>query len=162
MKIYILISGLVLSAASGMAQIGVETRQYDTGTVGINFGQTARFNVLYPTIPAPFATQVLCSATLTIADDQNNILKTQTVTQLTGGRSVSIDLNADTDIPLARGRTQIHAVVLTPAAGTSGAACNFVPTLELVDNTSGKTTIVLKGQATWPPASTALPLKSEN
>jgi len=150
MRILIFISAAVLTSAGAFAQVGFNTRQYDTGAVGITAGQTARLTVLYPTVPAPVL-QVLCSATLVIEDDQANTVKDVTVSQLVAGKSASLSLNADTDLPAGSGPTQIHARVLTPApAGGGGGGCTLVPTLELVDNLSGKTTVVLKGEITYP------------
>jgi hypothetical protein len=149
MKTFLLISAVVVSAVSAMAQTSLfAVKQYDTGTVGITAGQTAKFNLLYPTIPAPVL-QVLCSATLVIADDQGNILKTLQAPQMIAGKVVSLELNADTDLP-GSARVQVYAKALTPSPGGTGASCNLIPTLEVVDNSSGKTTVVVKGKATWP------------
>jgi hypothetical protein len=71
------------------------------------------------------------------------------VQQLIAGKSASVDLNADTDLP-GQARVQIRAHALTPQPGTNGAPCTFIPTLELVDNSTGKTTVVVKGKITWP------------
>jgi hypothetical protein len=150
LKAFYFITAVVVSAVSAMAQTSPfsNVRQYDTGMVGIAAGQTAKFNVFYPTIPAPLL-QVTCSATLVISDDQGNTLKSLPVQQLIAGKSASVDLNADTDLP-GRPRVQIRAHVLTPQPGTTGAPCTFLPTLELLDNASGKTTVVVKGELTWP------------
>ena len=72
--------------------------------------------------------------------------------QLIAGRSASLSLNADTDLPAGGGRVQVHATALTPTPATAGAPCTLVPTLEVLDNTSGKTTVVVKGRITWPEA----------
>jgi hypothetical protein len=150
MKTLIFFSVMSLSAMGAMAQVGFNTRQYDTGTIGLAPGQTARLNVLYPTAPAPIA-QILCSATLSvIANNASGTVKTETV-QLSGGKTATVTLNADTDLPPGTGSVQIRGVVLTPAPATAGAACNLVPTLELVDNVSSKTTVVVKGEVTFQP-----------
>ena len=81
--------------------------------------ETARLNVLYPTAPAPIL-QVLCSATLNIADDQGKILKSMQVSQLTARKSVSLDLNADTDLT-GTPRTEIHGFSIAPNG------CHLVP-----------------------------------
>src|ERR1700693_5568725 len=121
MKTFILISAIVFTVAGAMAQTanGFSSRQYDTGSVTTSAGQTARLNVLYPTIPAPVL-QVQCSASLLIADDSGNVLKNQNVPQLLAGRSVSLDLNVDTDMPAGSSPGPLHAYVVTPAIGSTG------------------------------------------
>jgi hypothetical protein len=129
-----------------MAQsIGFESQQRTSGVVGITPGQTARLNVLYPTVPAPIL-QVQCSATLAIADDQGQILKSNNFPQLLGGKSVSIELNADSDLP-ASPRTEIHGLSISPNG------CNFVVTLEIIDNATQRTLSVVGSEPTYLPPS---------
>lgn len=130
-------SGLA-AAQTSLTQNG----QVTSGVVGITLGQTARFNILYPTAPAPIL-QILCSATLVFADDQGNVLKTNAVSQLTAGKSVSLDLNGDTDTG-GRSRTQIHAFSISPSG------CVYVATLELIDNVTQKTVLVVGSRHTYP------------
>jgi len=104
-------------------------------------------NVLYPSIPAPVL-QVMCSVTVSILDDQGGVLKTQDF-QLIGGKSASISLNADTE--LQGGHTaQIHVLALTRAAAPGG-YCQVLPSLDIVDNASGKTLVHLETTVTYPP-----------
>lgn len=132
----------VVSSGLAAAQSPVlQNQQVSSGVVGIVPGQTARFNLLYPTAPAPIL-QPLCSATINIADDQGKILKTSTVTQFTAGKSVSLDLNGDTDLG-GSSRAQIHAFSIAPAG------CNYVATLELTDNITQKTVLVVGSRQTW-------------
>ena len=131
-------SGLA-AAQSPLAQFA----QVTSGVIGITPGQTARFNLLYPTVPAPIL-QILCSATLVFADDQGKTLKTTSVSQIIASRSVSLDLNADTDLT-GSPRTQIHAF----STGPSG--CAFTGTLELIDNNTQKTVFVVAARKTYPP-----------
>ena len=63
-----------------------QNQQLTSGVVGLTAGQTARWNVLYPTAPAPIL-QPLCSVTLNIADDQGKILKTLAVSQFVAGEA---------------------------------------------------------------------------
>jgi hypothetical protein len=89
---------VILNGALAMAQPpSLRNQQQASGVVGITPGQTAQFNVLYPTAPAPIL-QPLCSATFAIADDQGKILKSDNVTQFTAGKCVSLDLNDDSDL----------------------------------------------------------------
>ena len=101
---YALLAGAALAFAQPAS---AQNRQWTSGVVGITAGQTARFNVLYPTAPAPIL-QPICSVALTFADDQGNTLKSTTVPQFTAGKSVSLDLNGDTDLT-GNVRIQIHA-----------------------------------------------------
>lgn len=113
----------ILNGALAMAQSPFQNQQQTSGVVGIAPGQTARLNVLYPTAPAPIL-QVLCSATLGIFDDKGGVLQSESFPQLSAGKSVSIDLNADTGLPGVP-RTQIHGVSVAPNG------CRLVLTLEI-------------------------------
>jgi len=138
-----LICALFLNGTIALAQsTPVQNRQLSSGVVGIAPGQTARWNVLYPTAPAPIL-QPICSVDLSVADDQGNILKTASVSQFTAGRTVSVDLNSDTDLA-GKPRTQIHAYAVAPDG------CNLTATLELIDNTSQKTVLVVGSKQTYP------------
>ena len=144
MKLPLFLScAVILDGALAIAQTPVTAHQQMTsGVVGITAGQTARINVLYPTAPAPIL-QPLCSVTLNIADDQGKILKTVTVSQFVAGRSISLDLNADTDLT-GNPRTEIHGYSVAPAG------CNFTGTLELIDNITQKTVLVIGSRQTYP------------
>ena len=80
---------------------------------------------------------------LNFADDQGNILKTVTVSQFVAGRSVSLDLNADTDLT-GSPSTEIHGFSVAPTG------CNFTGTLELIDNITQKTVLVIGSRQTYP------------
>jgi hypothetical protein len=139
-------------ATSGLAAAQSPLTQLErvtSGVVGITPGQTARFNLLYPTVPAPIL-QILCSATLVFADDQGKALKMTTVSQIIAGRSVSLDLNADTDLA-GSPRTQVHAI----STGPSG--CAFTGTLEVIDNNTQKTVLVVAARKTYPPNTQVAP-----
>ena len=86
MRFYLLLS-IVLNAVLATAQPNLFQNQV-SGSVGITGGQTARLNVAYPAIPG-IALQQVCSATLTISDDQGNTLKSMSVAQFIAGHSVS-------------------------------------------------------------------------
>lgn len=134
----------LLSGTLGMAQSSsVQNQQWTTNVVGVAAGQTARLNVLYPTAPAPIL-QALCSVTLNIADDQGKILRTTTVSQLIGGKTVNLDVNADTDLAGSE-RTEIHGYVITPG-------CALTASLELIDNATQKTLLVTGSALTYPVA----------
>ncbi|HTA45180.1 MAG TPA: hypothetical protein VK789_22185 [Bryobacteraceae bacterium] len=140
----ILLSSIViLNAALAMAQgPSFTNRQQTSGLVGIVAGQTARLNALYPTAPAPIL-QPLCAVTLTIVDDQGKVLKSTSTPQLVAGRNASLELNADTDLP-GSSRTEIYAL----AIGTQG--CSLVTNLEIIDNATQKTLLVVGVPLTYP------------
>jgi hypothetical protein len=87
-------------------------------------------------------------------DDQGTVLKTQDF-QMVGGKTASITLNADTELPGAH-IAQIHALTLTPAASPSGGYCQVLPSLDIVDNATGRTLVHLETTVTYP---LAIPLR---
>jgi len=124
-----------------------------SGMAGIAAGQTARLNALNPGVPAPLATAASCPAHVAFMDDQGNVLKSADI-KVDPGKSVTVDLNRDTDAPTSAPRLPIRAVLTftppTPAAssGFGGflsviATCHLVPTLEIFDNATSKTQFVL-------------------
>lgn len=149
MRTFLLLA-MILNGALAVAQpIGFQSVQRTSGAVGVVPGQTARLNVVYPRSPAPIL-QVLCSATLAIADDQGRVLKSSTVSQLIAGKSVSLDLNADTELP-GGVRTQIHAFSIAQTG------CNLPATLEIIDNATQRTVIVIGSETTYPVSQSVLP-----
>jgi hypothetical protein len=118
-------------------------RQRTTDTVGITAGQTARLTATYPTAPAPVA-QILCTVTLSIADGQGQILASNTVSNIVGGKSVSIDVNADAIVPAVQ-RSEIHGFTIAPAG------CNLPTSLQVIDNQTQKTILVVGSTLTYPP-----------
>ena len=86
---------------------------------------------------------VACAGNIIVADDQGKILKSDNVSQLIGGRSVSLDLNADTDLP-GVARTQIHGLSVAPNG------CRLLATVELIDNSTQKTVLVVGSEQTYP------------
>ncbi len=150
MKRFSLLATIVFSAVLATAQGSfTPPQQHNSSVVGIAAGQTARLNVLYPSIPAPLL-QVMCSVTLSIVDDQGAILKTQDF-QMSGGKTVSVSLNADTELSGGHA-AQIHALTLTPATSSAGGYCEVLPSLDIVDNASGKTVVHLETTVTYPRA----------
>jgi len=136
---------LLLNGTMAVAQpILIQNQQLTSGVVGITAGQMARWNVLYPTAPAPILPPV-CSVALNITDNQGRNLKTNTFSGFIAGKSVSLDLNADTELT-GMLRTEIYASALAPAG------CNFIATLELIDNITQKTVLVVGAKQTYPAA----------
>jgi len=149
MKCFSCLATIVFTSVLASAQGSfVPSQQHNSTVVGIAAGQTAKLNVLYPSIPAPFL-QVMCHVTISIVDDQGSILKTQDF-QMLGGKSVSISVNADTDIP--GHAAQIHGLTFTPATSSTGGYCEVLPSLDIVDNATGKTVVHLETTVTYPRA----------
>jgi hypothetical protein len=141
----LLVYAAILNGAVALAQSptpSLQNQQQTAGLVGVTAGQTAQLNVVYPTAPAPIL-QPLCSATLTIADNQGKVLKTGNIAQLTPGKSFSIDVNADTD--LATPRTDLYGFSVAPAG------CRLLATLEITDNATQKTVVIIQSRTTYPP-----------
>ena len=118
-----------------------------SGAVGIAQGQTARFNVLRPNEAAT----ATCSAVLTYFDGTGKQLKTSTITVAPGTLGY-LDLFSDTDLALpVDQRKQIRVTVAVPVAPPSSATpkalpiCRLIPTLEIFDELSGRTNVVLGG-----------------
>ncbi len=139
-----------LSAPLGMAQMPSlsQSQQRSTGVVTISSGQTARLNILYPTVPAPIL-QIQCSANMAIAGEDGGVLAEKSVPQILAGKSVSLEFNADS-IPHT-GSLKIHAFSIAPNG------CHLVTTLEIVDNATLKTVLLVPSEVTYPftPAVTA-------
>jgi hypothetical protein len=144
--------GAVFASAQGNF---TPPQQHNSSVVGLAGGQTARLNVLYPSIPAPLL-QVMCAVTVSIVDDQGGVLKTQDF-QMLGGKSASISFNAD-DLP--GGHTAlIHALTLTPATSPTGGYCEVLPSLDIVDNATGRTLVHVETTVTYP-RPLAIPLRA--
>ena len=159
MNFTIVLITLYVTGLGGFSRIAyaqdppITTSQIQTsGTVGITAGQSARLNALNPGLPAPFATAVRCSAQLSFVDDQGTVLKMSSVT-VDPGKSMGLDLNRDKDVASAAGRLEIRAVVsIMPVTPSPTAAppiiqplpfCTLVPTLEVIDNDTLRTHVVL-------------------
>jgi hypothetical protein len=118
-----------------------------SGAVGIAQGQIARFNVLRPDETAT----ATCTAVLTYFDGIGTQLKTSTVTVAPGTLGY-LDLFSDADLALALDtRKQIRVTVAVPLAPPASATakvlpiCRLIPTLEIFDEITGRTSVVLGG-----------------
>jgi hypothetical protein len=122
-----------------------------SGAVGIAQGQTARFNVLRPNEAAT----ATCSAMLTYFDGTGKQLKTSTITVAPGTLGY-LDLFSDTDLALALDqRKQIRVTVSVPVETPPSSSpstttkavpvCRLIPTLEILDEVTGRTSVVLGG-----------------
>ena len=136
-----------LFAQSTPAVPAPETRT--SGMIGVTDGQVARVNVLNPGVAAP-AAGVVCTATLNFWDGKGTLHKTGPVIVLPG-QSQYLDLFGDRDLALTGlDRREIRATITIPAVpppATSTtappAACTLIGTLEILDESTSKTQVVL-------------------
>jgi hypothetical protein len=128
------------------------------GMIGLAANQTARLSVLNPAVmplPAPAA----CSAQITFLDARGNSLKTGTA-PVAPQQAISLDLGLG-EISGDANRVQIRATVTSTIVGAapdiplSSFGCSLIPTLEIFDNDSARTSLILT-QAT--PVVTLLPV----
>jgi hypothetical protein len=133
--------------------------------VGLADAQTAQLNVLNPGILAP-ALGVICSAAVSFVDANGTVLKSAVLNVLPG-KSLSLALRSDIDLKLVAGdRREIRATIAIPpfpppatasSTPTAGVACKLIPTLEILDTTSGRTMVTLGHVVTIPGLPTANP-----
>ena len=118
------------------------------GMVGITTGQELRLNVLNAGILTPLQQPISCSVQLFFVSDQGLVLKRATTT-IGPGRSQSIDFSRDADIAAGQSRVEVRAVVsslsfaVTSGSGRHQGFCQLVPTLEVFDHDTGRTTAIL-------------------
>ena len=118
--------------------------------LGVAAGQSVRINALNQTPGLALQGQAGCRISLQFYDAEGQLVTEYVVPVLAVGKSASLDLNRD-DLP-GSGRVSLRAVL---AFGYSGGAnppplllqqtatCNIVPSLEIYDNDTQKTSIVL-------------------
>lgn len=149
---------LVSLLAIALAALVSASAQTGSGfpMVGIAAGQSARVNVLNAARP-DVANPTSCNLTLQFLDTNGNLLKQSTV-NLQPGTAASLDLSWG-DLPGGDLRTEVRAVLLFGYSGGANpppgilqqSACgDLVPSLEVYDNTSGRTSLVLTTAITLP------------
>ncbi len=134
----------LLAASAAMAQINTGPF-VTTALVGVAAGQSARLNATRPDLAAPILTATVCSASLAIRDENGQILKSQNFAQVGPGQTVSITLNSATDIPAPSPRTEVRGVISPDPDPQSPPLCELAVSLEIYDNSTGKTTAVVEG-----------------
>jgi hypothetical protein len=137
-----------LIAAGVSAQVAPAPIVETSGMVGLAFGETARLNVLNPGASVP-ATAAACSAAVSFIDAGGNVLKSTTLT-IAPGTSMSFDLRSDADLDLTVAeRREIRATLTIPPVPSSTSStpaaggCIYVKTLEVFENASLRTLVVL-------------------
>lgn len=145
---YILFSALSAFALS--AQTADTETVRTTGMVGIGSNQTAQLNLLNPGVLPP-AMGEICTAAVSFVDDAGTTLKTGTLA-VPPGHSLAFTLNSASDISVvAPARREIRATITIPAIVPVSSAsstsptpsCKVIPTLELFDNGTGRTLVIL-------------------
>jgi hypothetical protein len=133
---------------------------YTFGMVGIVQGQTARLNVVNPS-QEPNPPQFPCKVGLAFLDSDGGSLKTLALDSLEPGHAAYLDLDWS-EIPDATNRVEIRGTVtpmLVPPATTPPSpppltpgnvfpkflSCTVLPTVEVFDNDTNKTTVILAG-----------------
>src|SRR5689334_17318109 len=121
------------------------SRTLTFGMVGLAGGQVARLNVLNPGGAGD-----TCISELSFLDGNAGTLKFYAA-QIASGKSIYVDLDR-ADIDTGTDRVQIRAVVRTrPASADAGqprtpvlaASCTIIPTLEVFNKRTGRTTVIL-------------------
>jgi hypothetical protein len=135
-------------ALMALASASAQTTGLGFAMVGVASGQSARINAL--NMGSRSSTQdSSCSVTLQFVDLQGQLLK-QSVVNLGPGKGATLDLSRD-QVPGDDLRAEIRAVLLF---GYSGGAppgpdvrqqfdCNIVPSVEVYDNNTGRTSLIL-------------------
>jgi hypothetical protein len=161
--------------AGAQPAIMVASPQFVTfGMVGLSTGQTARLNAFALPLGGPLISGASCQVTFDFYNEAGKMVKTGTAT-VAQGAAVHFDMLRTEVVDSPAARTEIRGTVRTafvnpsavpvPTPGTPGTPltpitpvygfCSVVPTLEIFDTTSGRTTVVLQ-QTT--PLSLAIPL----
>jgi len=157
MKYIQLACAFAVSAWSLSAQ-AVSPDVETTGMIGIADAQTAQLNLLNPGVLPP-ALGVVCTAAVSFVNATGTVLKSTTLT-IPPGQSMSVSIRSvDTPLNLLPGEhVEIRATITTPgifpptATSTGVPACKLIPTLEMLDTSSGRTLVVLGHVVTLPSA----------
>ncbi len=118
--------------------------------VGVAPGQSIRINALNQTPSLALQGQAGCRISLQFYDAEGQLVTESVVSVLAVGKSAALDLNRD-DLP-GDGRLSLRAVLAFGYTGGANppplllqqtATCNIVPSLEIYDNDTQKTSIVV-------------------
>lgn len=155
----------VQAQASGpMPPMPVFPQGSSFGMVGIVRGQTARLNIVNPAGPRNIP-QFPCRLELAFLDSQGQNLKKSTIDNLDPGKAAFLDLGWSEIADAQDNRVEVRATVgtflPTPLPLATGASfpqrvsCSVIPSLEVFDDDTGRTTLILSGGPTVP---TSMPL----
>jgi len=129
------------------AQTTTSTGTITTGIVGLSVNQNARLNIL--NVNPNTATPVVCSADVQFAGAGGATLKQRAIPNIDPGKAASFQLDRSEIADQATPAIYIRGVVATPSAAATPAPapCNLVVTLEIVDDATARTNVVIGGRA---------------
>ena len=133
----------------------IATPQFATfGMVGLGTGQTARLNALALPTGGRIIAGGSCQVTFDFYDAAGTSLKTETLS-VKQGAAVHSDLPwasvvSSTDQLEIRGAVRASFVNPSASGAPIAAFCSILPTLEVFDPSSGKTTVALEQTRTLP------------
>ena len=139
---------VVLSAAGASAQTVPSTTifaqlapTYSFGMLGLASGQSARLNVvnLVRTPPPIEIAQAPCKVDLNFYDNQGKLIKQKTVENLGYGQADFLDL----DRSEISGSQRVEVTGAAVGGSTQLFFCLIMPTLEIIDDATGRTTAIL-------------------
>ncbi len=132
---------LCASQAHGQDNPLPTSSDFTFGMVGLAPGQTARLNVVNigsgPRSPIP------CFTVLAFLDDTGKELK-QSFVQVDHGKAAFLDLPASDD----GGRVQVRGIGFNPLLIPVSVSCKLLPTLEVFNNDSGASSLILTNPVT--------------
>ena len=137
------------AAAQETAPVAVGSPDFSSGMVGIASGQTLRFNVV--NVGAPNPSPLPCVLALAFLDSDGKIVK-QKFVSLASGKAAFLDLEMS-GVP-GPDRVQVRGISYNPLLATPGSipqpiSCSLVPTLELFDTGSGRTSAIVTDFVTF-------------
>jgi hypothetical protein len=118
-----------------------------TGIVGLSVNQSARINIL--NLNPNTGTPVVCSADVQFVNAVGDTLKRASIANIDPGKEAEVTLDR-LDVPdQAMPRINLRGVVTTPSAAATPApaACSVLVTLEIIDDSTARTDVVVTGSA---------------
>jgi len=153
---------LAAGTLSGQERLAVTsapapTPTFSFGMIGLGMASTARLNVvnLVRTPPPIAIAQLLCKVELDLFDGQGKLIKQKTIANLGYGQADFLDLGRS---ELAATDTHVDISAVVKVGSNQSFFCTVSATLEVFDNVSGNTTVILANPSPtsfWPPVLSA-------
>lgn len=118
---------------------------FSFGMIGLGTGQTARLNVVnLVRTPPPIAISLFqpCKVELDLYDGQGKLIKQKSVTNLGFGQADFLDLLRS---ELNTTSTHVDVTAVVKVGSNQSFTCNIGATLEVFDNVTGASTVILAG-----------------